>query len=214
MSRKPNYKSKALQVANTRNISPDVLFQCVDFINEENELNPYQSAGEARKAVCRRMMIGGLIWDRDEAIKIYNLVANEVMPFMNSGAKLSRADALLDKIIHTAKDYLEETYTDPKDGKIKKRLNVSVMTGLISAINTKANITLKTQSNLIAAEKNADERSFHENELNLRSANRSELEAALKAGLINHPEIAKIIAQREEDIDEEEDEENEAEVQE
>ena len=139
---------------------------------------PFGKESDIRQKVCAAY----LEESRECASKVsrwYYAAQHAVMPFLNSGEKMARADAQLDALAEIASQNMYDE---------KGQLRSDVMGACIKAITGKMGILTKVQSNLIAANKEKDDKGGGE-AFDLAKADRDQLERFVAGELMDNPEI-------------------------
>jgi hypothetical protein len=140
--------------------------------------NPFGKESDIKQQVCGKY----LSECGESAAKVsrwYYAAQHAVMPFLNSGEKMARADAQLDALAKIASDNLYD-----EEGQLRS----DVMGACIKAITGKMGILTKVQSNLIAANKEKENKDGGE-AFDLAKADRDQLERFVAGELMDNPEI-------------------------
>lgn len=188
-------KKKLLRLASRDIVDADVLYEIASKVEEERGLTPFAKPKEIEKRVCEWAVERFKI-SPSEISQVYDIAANDVVHFARVGEKLSQSDAILDALIDQAKNHLMEDIYDRNGEVIGQRFSSTVMGAITNAINSKMGTLTKLQQNALAKERLDKEDEHFEEELNLRKADLGELRATLKGGLVQHPEIAKLLIER------------------
>lgn len=170
---------------------------CAELITTAFNEDPFASKSEVQQKVCTTL-------EKEFKLKPYNIrriymaARDVVLPFLQSGEKIAQADAQLDKLASEASKNLYQTQYDKDGNPIGEAFAPSVANAAIQAVKTKMDILIKTQKNVLDAQKQAADQRKDEKELNLGQANREQLQNFLKQKLLNNPELAAEIIKKNE----------------
>lgn len=167
----------------------DQIMLCADLITAAFNEDPFATANQVKQKVCTSL-------EKDFKLKPHNIrqiyiaAQDVVLPFLASGQKIAQADAQLDKIAQEAAKNLYQAVYDKQGNMIDEVFSPATASAATSAIKTKMDILLRTQKNVLDAQKQAADQRREEKELNLGQANREQLQNFLKQKLMNNPELA------------------------
>jgi len=171
------------------NQSPDeqenvwLIVRLMETITSEN---PFIKPAELKKKVIKSATDNGL--DSMLAERYYRSAQQIVVPFMNSGEKMLRTDALIDALILQAKDNLYETVYSKEGDALGEKFSTSVMDSIIKAASLKMNTLVKVQANLISAQRESNNQQ-EQKDFNLQNAEIEQLERFVSGEIKDHPEL-------------------------
>ena len=171
------------------NQSPDeqenvwLIVRLMETITSEN---PFIKPVELKKKVIKSATDNGL--DSMLAERYYRSAQQIVVPFMNSGEKMLRTDALIDALILQAKDNLYETVYSKEGDAVGEKFSTSVMDSIIKAASLKMNTLVKVQANLISAQRESNNQQ-EQKDFNLQNAEIEQLERFVSGEIKDHPEL-------------------------
>ena len=171
------------------NQSPDeqenvwLIVRLMETITSEN---PFIKPVELKKKVISASTDNGL--DSMLAERYYRSAQQIVVPFMNSGEKMLRTDALIDALILQAKDNLYETVYSKEGNALGEKFSTSVMDSIIKAASLKMNTLVKVQANLISAQRENNNQQ-EQKDFNLQNAEIEQLERFVSGEIKDHPEL-------------------------
>jgi len=171
------------------NQSPDeqenvwLIVRLMETITSEN---PFIKPAELKKKVISASTDNGL--DSMLAERYYRSAQQIVVPFMNSGEKMLRTDALIDALILQAKDNLYETVYSKEGDAVGEKFSTSVMDSIIKAASLKMNTLVKVQANLISAQRESNNQQ-EQKDFNLQNAEIEQLERFVSGEIKDHPEL-------------------------
>jgi len=171
------------------NQSPDeqenvwLIVRLMETITSEN---PFIKPAELKKKVIKSATDNGL--DSMLAERYYRSAQQIVVPFMNSGEKMLRTDALIDALILQAKDNLYETVYSKEGDAVGEKFSTSVMDSIIKAASLKMNTLVKVQANLISAQRESNNQQ-EQKDFNLQNAEIEQLERFVSGEIKDHPEL-------------------------
>ncbi len=171
------------------NQSPDeqenvwLIVRLMETITSEN---PFIKPAELKKKVIKSATDNGL--DSMLAERYYRSAQQNVVPFMNSGEKMLRTDALIDALILQAKDNLYETVYSKEGDALGEKFSTSVMDSIIKAASLKMNTLVKVQANLISAQRESNNQQ-EQKDFNLQNAEIEQLERFVSGEIKDHPEL-------------------------
>jgi hypothetical protein len=148
--------------------------------------NPFIKPAELKKKVISASTDNGL--DSMLAERYYRSAQQIVVPFMNSGEKMLRTDALIDALILQAKDNLYETVYSKEGDALGEKFSTSVMDSIIKAASLKMNTLVKVQANLISAQRESNNQQ-EQKDFNLQNAEIEQLERFVSGEIKDHPEL-------------------------
>ena len=172
---------------------------CAQLITETFNEKPFAKKSEVQQHVCT-------VLEKQYKLKPYNIkriymaAKDVVLPFLSSGEKIAQADAQLDNLAAEAAKNLYQMQYDKDGNCLGETFVPAVANAATQAIKTKLDILLKTQKNVLDAQKQVAEQRRDNQELNLGQANREQLQNFLKQKLIKNPELAlEMIKKKEEE---------------
>lgn len=186
------YAKRIAKIASNSDEQNQWLWRIVDIIKLESATGKHMADLTLKNAVVARAIKEGC--DDIHALKLYNAAANSILPFLDSGSKYARVDGMLDSLVATANKHLIQTAMTP-DGDEVEKLDVNVMNAIIKALGVKMSSLTKLQQNLIAAQKEVDNKQ-ESNDLDITHLEREQLERLVSGQLIDNPEIIEKVIQR------------------
>ena len=191
--RKDKYARRILTVANKDKSEQEKILRFVELINEVAAKNPFMPSAQQNKLVMKNAIDEGC--DDLEAERCFRAASQIVVPFLSSGEKYARADALIDALVDMAEKHLmEDVYS--KDGMVVgQRFSANTMNAMTKAIGIKMQTLTKIQANLISAQKEsgADKES---KDFDINSFEKDQLERFISGELMENPEIVQNLISR------------------
>lgn len=184
--RSNKYSNKILKIANQSPDEQENVWLIVRLMETITSENPFIKPAELKKKVIKSATDNGL--DSMLAERYYRSAQQIVVPFMNSGEKILRTDALIDALILQAKDNLYETVYSKEGEAVGEKFSTSVMDSIIKAASLKMNTLVKVQANLISAQRESNNQQ-EQKDFNLQNAEIEQLERFVSGEIKDHPEL-------------------------
>jgi hypothetical protein len=184
--RSNKYSNKILKMANQSPDEQENVWLIVRLMETITSENPFIKPAELKKKVISASTDNGL--DSMLAERYYRSAQQIVVPFMNSGEKMLRTDALIDALILQAKDNLYETVYSKEGNALGEKFSTSVMDSIIKAASLKMNTLVKVQANLISAQRESNNQQ-EQKDFNLQNAEIEQLERFVSGEIKDHPEL-------------------------
>lgn len=184
--RSNKYSNKILKMANQSPDEQENVWLIVRLMETITSENPFIKPAELKKKVIKSATDNGL--DSMLAERYYRSAQQIVVPFMNSGEKMLRTDALIDALILQAKDNLYETVYSKEGDALGEKFSTSVMDSIIKAASLKMNTLVKVQANLISAQRESNNQQ-EQKDFNLQNAEIEQLERFVSGEIKDHPEL-------------------------
>jgi hypothetical protein len=184
--RSNKYSNKILKMANQSPDEQENVWLIVRLMETITSENPFIKPVELKKKVISASTDNGL--DSMLAERYYRSAQQIVVPFMNSGEKMLRTDALIDALILQAKDNLYETVYSKEGNALGEKFSTSVMDSIIKAASLKMNTLVKVQANLISAQRENNNQQ-EQKDFNLQNAEIEQLERFVSGEIKDHPEL-------------------------
>jgi hypothetical protein len=184
--RSNKYSNKILKMANQSPDEQENVWLIVRLMETITSENPFIKPAELKKKVIKSATDNGL--DSMLAERYYRSAQQIVVPFMNSGEKMLRTDALIDALILQAKDNLYETVYSKEGDAVGEKFSTSVMDSIIKAASLKMNTLVKVQANLISAQRESNNQQ-EQKDFNLQNAEIEQLERFVSGEIKDHPEL-------------------------
>jgi hypothetical protein len=184
--RSNKYSNKILKMANQSPDEQENVWLIVRLMETITSENPFIKPAELKKKVISASTDNGL--DSMLAERYYRSAQQIVVPFMNSGEKMLRTDALIDALILQAKDNLYETVYSKEGDAVGEKFSTSVMDSIIKAASLKMNTLVKVQANLISAQRESNNQQ-EQKDFNLQNAEIEQLERFVSGEIKDHPEL-------------------------
>ena len=184
--RSNKYSNKILKMANQSPDEQENVWLIVRLMETITSENPFIKPAELKKKVIKSATDNGL--DSMLAERYYRSAQQIVVPFMNSGEKILRTDALIDALILQAKDNLYETVYSKEGDAVGEKFSTSVMDSIIKAASLKMNTLVKVQANLISAQRESNNQQ-EQKDFNLQNAEIEQLERFVSGEIKDHPEL-------------------------
>jgi hypothetical protein len=184
--RSNKYSNKILKMANQSPDEQENVWLIVRLMETITSKNPFIKPAELKKKVISASTDNGL--DSMLAERYYRSAQQIVVPFMNSGEKMLRTDALIDALILQAKDNLYETVYSKEGDALGEKFSTSVMDSIIKAASLKMNTLVKVQANLISAQRESNNQQ-EQKDFNLQNAEIEQLERFVSGEIKDHPEL-------------------------
>ena len=184
--RSNKYSNKILKIANQSPDEQENVWLIVRLMETITSENPFIKPAELKKKVIKSATDNGL--DSMLAERYYRSAQQIVVPFMNSGEKILRTDALIDALILQAKDNLYETVYSKEGDAVGEKFSTSVMDSIIKAASLKMNTLVKVQANLISAQRENNNQQ-EQKDFNLQNAEIEQLERFVSGEIKDHPEL-------------------------
>ena len=184
--RSNKYSNKILKIANQSPDEQENVWLIVRLMETITSENPFIKPAELKKKVIKSATDNGL--DSMLAERYYRSAQQIVVPFMNSGEKILRTDALIDALILQAKDNLYETVYSKEGYALGEKFSTSVMDSIIKAASLKMNTLVKVQANLISAQRESNNQQ-EQKDFNLQNAEIEQLERFVSGEIKDHPEL-------------------------
>jgi hypothetical protein len=184
--RSNKYSNKILKMANQSPDEQENVWLIVRLMETITSENPFIKPAELKKKVIKSATDNGL--DSMLAERYYRSAQQNVVPFMNSGEKMLRTDALIDALILQAKDNLYETVYSKEGDALGEKFSTSVMDSIIKAASLKMNTLVKVQANLISAQRESNNQQ-EQKDFNLQNAEIEQLERFVSGEIKDHPEL-------------------------
>jgi hypothetical protein len=184
--RNNKYSNKILKMANQSPDEQENVWLIVRLMETITSENPFIKPAELKKKVIKSATDNGL--DSMLAERYYRSAQQIVVPFMNSGEKILRTDALIDALILQAKDNLYETVYSKEGDAVGEKFSTSVMDSIIKAASLKMNTLVKVQANLISAQRESNNQQ-EQKDFNLQNAEIEQLERFVSGEIKDHPEL-------------------------
>jgi hypothetical protein len=150
------------------------------------EDNPLITQKQLRNKTIQDAIDNGM--DPMMAERYYRAASQVIIPFMNSGEKLLRADALIDGLIAQAnKNLIVDVYG--KDGQVVgTKFSADNMNAIVKALHVKLQTLTKVQHNLILAQKESQQ-TKEAKDFELSHADTEQLERFVTGEIKDHPEL-------------------------
>lgn len=188
--RQVNYSKRMLKLASQDDEDHQKVFLTIKLMEEETAKNPFIDSASLRSATIKRAIEEGM--DDMEADRMYRAASQVVVPFLKSGEKILRSDALLDGLVKKAEAHLMEDVYDKDGNVVGERFSHNVMNAITKALSVKLQTLTKIQSNLISAQKEShdvkDDKDFK-----ISEADKAQLERFIGGELIENPEIVEML---------------------
>lgn len=184
--RSNKYSNKILKIANQSPDEQENVWLIVRLMETITSENPFIKPAELKKKVIKSATDNGL--DSMLAERYYRSAQQIEVPFMNSGEKMLRTDALIDALILQAKDNLYETVYSKEGEAVGEKFSTSVMDSIIKAASLKMNTLVKVQANLISAQRESNNQQ-EQKDFNLQNAEIEQLERFVSGEIKDHPEL-------------------------
>lgn len=195
-TRKDKYARKILAIASKDKEEQEKAWRFVDLINEVAAENPSLPPAKQNKIVLAKAIAEGC--DEFTAERLLRAAQQTLIPFLDSGAKYARADALLDDLVEKANQHLMEEVYDKDGNYITTRFSANNMNAITKALSIKMQSLTKIQSNLIMAQKESIDANAEQKEFDLEDAEREQLERFVAGELIDNADVIEMIMSRNE----------------
>lgn len=184
--RSNTYSKKILKLAAQDASDQEQVWLVVRLMEANTEQNPLISQRDLRNKTIQDAIDNGM--DPMMAERYYRAASQVIIPFMNSGEKLLRADALIDGLVAQANKHLiVDVYG--KDGQIVgTKFSADNMNAIIKALNVKLQTLTKVQHNLILAQKESQQ-AKEAKDFELSHADTEQLERFVTGEIKDHPEL-------------------------
>lgn len=187
---KKSYSRKILKDLSKSDERSDQLLKTCELFNEVYAENPFATRKEVTNIVGKKLLNDNIVDSVEMANKLVTTARNLVVPFFASGEKIAQADAQLDHIAKVAKDNLfKPIYT--KDGdKVDEVFDPAAAGACTNALKTKMDILLKSQKNVIDAQKETfKDPNKQSDDVVLQDAEREQLERFVASEMMEMPEL-------------------------
>lgn len=191
--RQKQYAQRITKLAAEDKRTTDNLFKIIDIKESITADDPFVKSKDLKArtiAIAIEQGIGDL-----EAERLYRSAKQIVQPFLNSGDKLSRSDAIFDALINEAKENLFKEIFDKDGNSLGKQFSPDVMNAISRALGVQLQTLTKVQTNLINAQKEASTKPSSD-ELDLSELEIDQLQKFVAGQLPDNPEIIELIANK------------------
>lgn len=184
--RSNTYSKKILKLAADSNSDQEQIWLIVRLMEANTEDNPLITQKQLRNKTIQDAIDNGM--DPMMAERYYRAASQVIIPFMNSGEKLLRADALIDGLIAEAnKNLIVDVYN--KDGQVVgTKFSADNMNAIVKALHVKLQTLTKVQHNLILAQKESQQ-TKEAKDFELSHADTEQLERFVTGEIKDHPEL-------------------------
>ena len=184
--RSNTYSKKILKLAADSNSDQEQIWLIVRLMEANTEDNPLITQKQLRNKTIQDAIDNGM--DPMMAERYYRAASQVIIPFMNSGEKLLRADALIDGLIAEAnKNLIVDVYD--KDGQVVgTKFSADNMNAIVKALHVKLQTLTKVQHNLILAQKESQQ-TKEAKDFELSHADTEQLERFVTGEIKDHPEL-------------------------
>lgn len=196
--RQTNYSKRMLKLASQDDEDHKKVFHCIKLMEEITAENPFISSPALRAETIKRAMEYGMT--DMEADRMYRAGSQVVVPFLKSGEKILRSDALLDALVAKAQNHLMEDVYDRNGAVVGEKFSANVMNAITKALGVKLQTLTKVQGNLISAQKESGDIK-DDKEFKISEADKEQLERFVGGELMENPEIVEMLIRQSDDKD-------------